>query len=312
MADRVLVFGEALLDDFGDQQIPREIPGGAPFNVARNLAALGNPTLMVTRVGNDAPGQLLREEFTRFGMSAEGLQHGPEPTGRVVVERDGEGGHRFHILAEQAYDHIEAAAAVDVMRAFSPNTVYFGTLAQRAPASRAALAAVLDGATGAGHFLDLNLRDGVDEAVVFSSLQQAAIVKVNEQELQALFAWYCHTCPDTMEIDCAAVEAEARAMMHNFSIDGLLVTLGERGALYFGADGARVLAPQEFKPSQFVDSVGAGDAFAAVFLLGRARGWDLPQTLQRANAFAGAVCGFAGAVAPDTGFYTQWREAWGL
>lgn len=309
MADRVLVFGEALLDDFGD----RQIPGGAPFNVARNLTALGNPALMVTRVGNDAPGERLREEFTRFGMSAEGLQHGAEPTGRVLVERYGGGGHRFHILAEQAYDHIEAAAAVDVMRAFSPSTVYFGTLAQRAPASRAALAAVLAGAeAGTGRFLDLNLRDGVDEAVVFNSLQQAATVKVNEEELQALFAWYCHTCPDTMDIDGAAVEAEARAMMHNFSIEGLLVTLGERGALYFGADGARVLAPQEFKPSRFVDSVGAGDAFAAVFLLGRARGWDLPQTLQRANAFAGAVCGFAGAVAPDTGFYTQWRDAWGL
>lgn len=309
MAARVLVFGEALLDDFGDQQIP----GGAPFNVARNLAALGNPPLMVTRVGNDAPGQLLRDEFARFGLSAEGLQHGPEPTGRVVVERDGEGGHRFHILAEQAYDHIEAAAAVDVMRAFSPNTVYFGTLAQRAPDSRAALAAVLAGAGGGtGHFLDLNLRDGVDEALVFNSLQQAAIVKVNEQELQALFAWYCHTCPDTLDMDCAAVEAEARAMMHNFSIEGLLVTLGARGAMYFGADGTRVLQAQDFKPAHFVDSVGAGDAFAAVFLLGRARGWDVQLTLQRANAYAGAVCGLAGAVAPDAQFYAQWRDAWGL
>lgn len=308
MAARVLVFGEALLDDFGD----RQIPGGAPFNVARNLAALGLAPLLVTRVGNDAPGQLLRDEFTRFGLSTEGVQHGAEPTGRVVVERDGEGGHRFHILAEQAYDHIEAAAAVDVMRAFSPDTVYFGTLAQREAASRAALAAVLEGADEALHFLDLNLRDGVDEAVVFTSLQQADILKVNEQELQALFAWYCHTCPDTVDIDCAAVEAEARAMMHNFSIGGLLVTLGERGAMYFGADGKRVAEPQAFKPAQFADAVGAGDAFAAVFLLGRARGWELPLTLQRANAFAGAVCGFAGAVAPDAQFYAQWRAAWGL
>src|SRR5262245_1694674 len=125
MADRILVFGEALLDDFGDQQFA----GGAPFNVARNLAGLGLSALMVTRVGNDKHGAVLRDEFTRFGLSAEGLQHGAEPTGRVVVERDGEGGHRFHILSGQAYDHIEAAAAVDVMRAFSPDTVYFGTLA---------------------------------------------------------------------------------------------------------------------------------------------------------------------------------------
>lgn len=308
MSARVLVFGEALLDDFGDALVP----GGAPFNVARNLNALGSPALMVTRVGADAAGAALREEFARFGMSTEGLQHGAEATGRVTVERDGAGGHRFHILADQAYDHIEAAAAADVMRAFSPNTIYFGTLAQREPDSRAALKAVLDGASGAEHFLDLNLRDGVDESVVFASLQRADLLKVNEEELQALFSWYCHTCPDTVDMDCAAVETEARAMMHNFSIQGLLVTLGERGAMYFGADGTRVTVPQEAGPAQFVDSVGAGDAFAAVFLLGRARGWDVALTLQRANAFAGAVCGLAGAVAPDAQFYAQWRAAWGV
>jgi len=308
MADRILVFGEALLDDFGDQQIA----GGAPFNVARNLAGLGLSALMVTRVGNDTHGAALRDEFTRFGLSAEGLQHGAEPTGRVVVERDGAGGHRFHILSGQAYDHIEAAAAVDVMRAFSPDTVYFGTLAQREHDSRSALKAVLDGAGEAERFLDLNLRNGVEESVVFASLQLADIVKVNEDELQALFSWYCHTCPDTVDMDCAAVETEARAMMHNFSIQGLLVTLGERGAMYFGADGSRAVDHQANKPAGFVDSVGAGDAFSAVFLAGRARGWDMPVILARANAFAGAVCGIAGAVPQDLGFYDPWRKAWGL
>jgi len=307
MADRVLVFGEALLDDFDDQSIP----GGAPFNVARNLAALGARPLMVTRVGNDAGGAVLEREFTRFGMSTEGLQHGDEPTGRVTVERDGAGGHRFHILAGQAYDHIEPAETVDVTRAFSPNTVYFGTLAQREPESRAALKAVLESVPDAGRFLDLNLRDGVEESVVFASLQQADTVKVNELELQALFSWYCHTCPDTVDMDCAAVETEARALMHNFSIRGLLVTLGRRGALFLGADGARVTDPGVPQP-QLADTVGAGDAFAAVFMLGQARGWDMPLTLQRANAFAAAVCGFAGAVAPDAQFYAQWRAAWGL
>jgi fructokinase len=308
MSARVLVFGEALLDDFGD----RQVAGGAPFNVARHLAGLGSATLMVTRVGHDEPGKALRDEFQRFGMSMQGVQHGAEPTGRVIVERDGSGGHSFHILPAQAYDHIEAAAAVDVMRAFSPNTVYFGTLAQREPDSRAALKAVLDGATDAEHFLDLNLRNGVDESVVFASLQQADLLKVNEDELQALFSWYCHTCPDIVDIECAAVESEARAMMHNFSIQGLLVTLGERGALYFGADGARVADRRAGPPAQFVDSVGAGDAFAAVFLAGQSRGWDMPLILARANAFAGAICGIAGAVPPDLAFYEPWRKAWGL
>jgi len=304
MADRVLVFGEALLDDFGDQTVP----GGAPFNVARNLAVLGMPPLMVTRVGNDAAGARLGEEFSRFGLSREGLQHGAQPTGRVTVERDGAGGHRFHILAGQAYDHIEAAAAVDVARAYSPDTVVFGTLVQREASSRAALAALLEATPGAERFLDLNLRDGVDESVVFTALQQADLLKINEGELQALFAWYCHTCPDTGDLDCAAMETEARALMHNFSIKGLLLTCGERGALYLGADGERVVQRQVQRPAQLADTVGAGDAFAAVFLLGRARGWPMATILARATAFAGAVCGIQGAVAAQLPFYAPWRE----
>jgi fructokinase len=35
----IAVFGEALVDDF----ITEQVVGGAPFNVARNLAAFGAP-----------------------------------------------------------------------------------------------------------------------------------------------------------------------------------------------------------------------------------------------------------------------------
>jgi fructokinase len=82
--------------------------------------------------------------------------------------------------------------------------------------------------------------------------------------------------------------------------------------MYFGADGARVVEHQVAKPARFVDSVGAGDAFAAVFLAGRARGWDMPVILSRANAFASAICGIPGAVPADLAFYDTWRKDWGL
>jgi fructokinase len=309
MSERVLIFGEALLDDFGTEQVV----GGAPFNVARNLAAFGQPQIMVTRVGQDPFGEKVRGEFTRFGMSPEGVQSDPtRPTGRVHVSRGADGLPQYEILPDQAYDHIEAVRALDVLRAFSPDTLYFGTLAQRSPMSCHALAALLD-ATPAERFLDLNLREGwVDESIVFTSLQQAHILKVNEQELQTLFSWYCHTCPGTDKMDCVVLESECRSLMHNFSLKGMLITLGERGAMYFGTDGTTVHAHDVQPPSRVADTVGAGDAFAAVFLLGRAHGWDTALTLTRANAFAGAICGIAGAVPQDLSFYAPWREAWGL
>jgi fructokinase len=59
-----------------------------------------------------------------------------------------------------------------------------------------------------------------------------------------------------------------------------------------------------------VDTVGAGDAFSAVYLYGGAQGWPLETTLARANAFAGAICGIAGAVPQDTAFYQPWLARW--
>jgi fructokinase len=59
-----------------------------------------------------------------------------------------------------------------------------------------------------------------------------------------------------------------------------------------------------------IDTVGAGDAFSAIFLLGRARGWPLDVTLARANEFAGAICAVPGAVPRDLNFYDKWVGRW--
>ena len=303
----VAVFGEALVDDFGD----RQVIGGAPFNVARHLAALGQDALMLTRVGLDENGARMRAEFERFSLPMAGLQvDAALPTGRVSVERHGDGGHRFTILPHQAYDAIEAEAAVAAMTAAAPATLYFGTLAQREPASRDTLARLL-AATDACRYLDLNVREGqVTERCVFASLHAADIVKVNEEELQDLFGWYTHMRLPTDDMACADVRHACATLLRVFNLTGLIVTLGPRGAVYFGADGAYHATPAPSAPVQLADTVGAGDAFSAVFLLGRARGWALDATLARANEFAGAVCGIVGAVPDDHAFYRPFIDRW--
>jgi fructokinase len=308
MEHAVTVFGEALVDDFST----RQVVGGAPFNLARHLAGFGLPVTMITRIGEDDNGALVRNEFARYRMSESGLQTGAgEATGSVHVEVGSDGSHRYTIVCDQAYDHIDGGAALTALQAAQPSIFCFGTLAQRDARSRAALHAVLE-QTQAVRFLDLNLRAGhVDEAIVFDSLQQADIVKVNEAELQQLFKWYCHTCPDTVNMECISVDTECRAMMHNFSLSALVVTMGARGALYLSADGAHVADHGTGTSEGFVDAVGAGDAFGAVFLLGRLRGWTMERTLARANAFAAASCGYAGAVPQEVGSYARGLGEWG-
>ena len=305
----IAIFGEALVDDF----ITEQVVGGAPFNVARNLAAFGVATLMVTRIGSDKNGALVRNEFERFGMSEAGLQIDPhEATGRVVVERDADG-HRFIILPDQAYDYVETAPALAALAQAAPDTIYFGTMAQRHERSRAALRAMLDAsdASSVQRYLDLNVRDGqVTERCAFESLHLADIVKVNEDELKDLFSWYTHTKPGTKAVDSAEMVEACQALMRIFSLQGLIVTLGERGALHFGADGVVTANQDCHAPVRIVDTVGAGDAFSAVFLFGQSQGWPLALTLARANAFAGAICGISGAVPADIAFYQPWIDAW--
>jgi fructokinase len=305
----IVLFGEALIDDFSTMQVV----GGAPFNVARHLAAFQARPMLVTRIGADHHGALVRAEFVRFGMRQEGLQtDASTPTGRVRVEPDG-ASHRFVILPDQAYDQIDAALALEALVHCAPATFYFGTLAQRSATSRTALAALL-AATPAQRFLDLNVRDGqTDRARVAASLQEADVVKVNEPELRELFAWFDPAAPalgDTVDMSAAPVQQACLRLMQQFSLTGLLVTLGERGAIYLGADGQRSGALRHGTAIRVVDTVGAGDAFAAVYLLGRAHSWPLELTLQRANQFAAAICGIAGAVPADTAFYEPWTTRW--
>lgn len=301
-----VLFGEALVDDFGTAQIV----GGAPFNVARHLAAFMAPQLLITRIGNDRNGAAVLGEFERFAMSQAGLQIDQvEETGRVVVERTAKG-HRFVMLPGQAYDYIYPEMALAALEAVTPATLYFGTLAQRCPRSRDTLHVLLD-ATRATRFLDLNLREGqYDERAVFHSMHAADIAKVNEEELQWLFFWYFEIAHDSAPLSKEQVRAACAALVQMFALEGLIVTLGHRGSVYFAAGGEIVVNRDNPAPPYIIDTVGAGDAFAALFLLGRMRGWELGQTLARANEFAGAICAIPGAVPQDLGFYDKWVARW--
>jgi fructokinase len=278
--------------------------------VARNLAAFGCAPLMITRIGEDKAGALIESEFARFGLRGTGLQRDRiESTGRVVVER-ANGEHRFIILPNQAYDRIDAGAAVKAAADHPSSLIYFGTLAQRSEPSRHALRQILE-ASSATSYLDLNVREGqVSERCVFESLHAADIVKVNEEELNDLFNWYTHTRHDTGHMESIGVRMACAALIRIFALDGLIVTLGARGSVYFGADGGVIVNEHTVPPKHMVDTVGAGDAFSAIFLLGRERGWPLRITLARANEFAGAICGISGAVPADNDFYAPYIARW--
>jgi fructokinase len=294
----VLLFGEVLMDRFPD----RDVLGGAPFNVARHLRGLGLAPVLVTRIGDDSAGATVVQAMERLGMAVQGVQRdAAHPTGRVEIHL-GADGHRFEILPDQAYDHILAHDAQQIAHSVRPALIYFGTLAQRA-ASHQALRALLQ-ASDAHAFLDVNLRDPwVNRDVLRWSLQHADTVKVNEEELDRIAGW--------MDAGGATPVARAEALIANFGLQSLLVTRGEAGAWWLDSAGRHESVAGE-PVADLVDSVGAGDAFAAVCILGHLLQWPMPETLRRARHFAAGICRLRGAIPQDDAYYAPFSTAWRL
>ena len=295
-----MLFGEVLADIFPD----RSVLGGAPFNVARHLKAFGQNPVLITRLGND----VLREEVLRVmsknDMEMLGVQcSNNHPTGQVRVHFE-DGSHRFEILPLQAYDFIHPAMVRMAALSVHPVLVYFGTLAQRHDISRRALKTLLR-STDAVKFLDINLRDPwYDERTLRQSLQYADIVKLNDDELDVLVKMF--------GLKDDEPENQVRELMSRFDIQQVVVTCGEQGAWQINRDGKKVETGVMSSVAKLVDTVGAGDGFASVWILGSLLGWPMAKTLERANAFAAAICEIRGAIPEHAGFYMPFIQKWSL
>ncbi len=180
---RPLIVGEVLFDVMPDGT---RVLGGAPFNVAWHLEAFGLRPLMITRVGADESGDEVLTAMASWGMDTSGVQRDDaHPTGRVQVDLD-DGEPTFHILPDQAYDHLDGDRAVRSVAGETFSLLYHGSLISRGEVSSSALDD-LQREAGAPVFVDVNLRDPWwDHEDVVASVRQATWVKLNEAELDLL------------------------------------------------------------------------------------------------------------------------------
>ncbi len=290
-----VLFGEVLFDEFtGPEGDVRSVLGGAPFNVAWHLAGFGVEPLFISRVGADAAGEHVRDAMVRHGMPLEGLQVDPvHPTGRVAVSLAA-GEPSYDIVTDVAYDHIDPAGIETAIAGRQPALLYHGTLAARADASRRALEA-LRRALSAPIFVDVNLRaPWWDAAGVEALLRGSRWIKLNGDEQATLGEGF--RSPD------------ADGFRERLGAEALILTHGADGAEWVGDAEAFRVQPRPV--GEFQDAVGAGDALAAVFILGRLRGWTPHQSLTRGVEFAAAICGRQGALVEEAAFYDAFSEKW--
>jgi len=289
------IFGEVLFDHFPDGS---RVLGGAPFNVAWHTQAFGLTPCFISRIGDDPPGHEITLLMDTWGMSRDGVQTDREhPTGRVrVLIQDGE--PHYEIVAECAYDFITQESLDEKS---TQGILYHGSLAVRNPVSRTALQAVKAQHQGKT-FIDINLRPPWwNRETLLPLLHDADWVKLNEAELAVL-------CLEN-GLGNAELEIAMQTFCMQFDLETLVVTRGEKGAVAYDKQ-RHFVSVQPPASTMVVDTVGAGDAFAAVLLLGLHKQWPLETTLERAQRFACALVGRRGATVADLEFYRAFKEEW--
>lgn len=296
----IAIFGEAIADVFPD----RTVIGGAPLNVARHLNALHMHPVFITRLGEDDLKQTLMETFTSEGLDTTGIQIDPvKPTGKVVVTIEN-GEPSYDIVPDQAYDHIHEGMTHLTMISAQPVLKYFGTLAQRNVVSRTALETFISDKP-APVFLDLNLRDPwYDAEIIERALTRCDYAKMNIGELK--------TICKLMDIEGESEESLARAVTVQFKLKQIIITCGADGCWALDENMNQISAESAPIKGEIADTVGAGDGFAAIYLLGLVLDWPTEQIMQRANTFASAICTLHGAAPSSPTFYQTFKDAWNL
>jgi fructokinase len=257
MNSPVLCFGEVLWDF-----LPHgTFPGGAPFNVAYHLHRLAVPVYPISAVGNDDLGEQLLQRLAQWGVSTSAItRHATLPTGRVSATLSSQGDAHYVIARDVAWDRITFAPDTLKSATTSPALI-FGSLALRSAENRAALKQLLDALpTNAWRVFDVNLRAPHDDlALVREFASSANVLKLNSTEAARLV--------DATESP-GQEESHARSLAAQFNASLICITAGERGAGLLRADHWTWVSARRVVVA---DTVGAGDAFLAAFLVGLLR-----------------------------------------
>ena len=297
-SSRVLVIGDVMLDRFLFGRVSRISPEapvpvvvhdhdefrlGGSANVAHNIVALGGGATLVGAVGDDADAQLLSAELAARGLSAAALVTVPgrrtttklrvvtsrnQQVARIDYETDGDLDDRAEDAIMAVIDHHLELAQVLLVSDYQK-----GVITRRVMAHLVACA----------HERGLPLL--VDPKVPHLDFYRGAtLVTPNHVEAEAAAATRIRTLEDARQA--------ARVIVSRSNVEGVLITLGERG-MWLSHDGAEGSLPATAR--EVSDVTGAGDTVIATLALALAAGAQSAEAAALANEAAGVSVGKFGA-----------------
>jgi fructokinase len=286
-----LVVGEALVDLIGEPGTWRfeAAPGGSPLNVAAGLAAAGHRVRLVSELGDDLFGGLVRGYLARYGVDRSGLVTTGAPTSLAVARLDETGA--------AGYDFRFGWTLPGPVRLDGVDCLHVGSLGAVVGPGASTVRDTVVAARRRGILVsyDPNVRPDLMGKGGLARIEElvtlAGFVKVSQDDLAWLY-------PGTSDLDAVAGWARPGPWL-------VVITRGRDGAaaLYRG-EVIECPAPAV----EVVDTVGAGDAFTAGLLSSLARAGGrlaepshaaVEQALRHATAVAAAVCAHRGAAPAD-------------
>jgi sugar/nucleoside kinase (ribokinase family) len=240
-----------------------EASGGSAGNTAAGIASFGARAAYIGKVADDTLGAFFRHDINAIGVHFQSTPLiGGDPTARsmILITPDGERTMNTYLGACQSLTEEDIDPAVVAGAAI---TYMEGYLWDR-PTAKDAFRKASRIAHGAGRLTAFTLSDSfcVDrfrpEFLELAKSGTMDIVFANESELKALY--------QTAYLGSAMMEIRADARL-------AVVTLGEEGAV--ALRGEETFKVPAFPVAKVEDATGAGDQFAAGFLVGYTAGKPL-------------------------------------
>jgi sugar/nucleoside kinase (ribokinase family) len=262
----ITALGELLIDfnPFGEttQGLPVFIqnPGGAPANLLAAASKLGVSASFIGKVGDDAFGHFLQKVLIENGISPKGLVFGKDaPTTLAFVHLSPSGDRSFSFYRNPGADMTLAPEEVDLALIKESKIFHFGSLSltHEKPKAASFLAASAARKAGLVVSFDPNFRPALWDSIcdfkeaIAPFLPLVDILKVSEEEAEIISGVY-----ESPELAAKALSA--------MGPKAVLVSMGEKGALFCGQGGAGGFLPAP--RVEAVDTTGAGDAFMGTFL----------------------------------------------
>ena len=255
--------------------------GAALFNIAASIHDLGGNVQLISRVGKDSLGNEIIENIKAKGLSIKFIQSDNfHSTGRVLVALDKNGIAKYEIAQDAAWDFIEPTPTI-INAVSEANTFIFGSLV-----SRSASKETLDTLLNLSKFsvFDLNLRPPFYTLETLTQLMiKTNMLKFNDDELYEI--------ANALGSPYHSLDQHIVYLVAKTNTPIICVTKGMHGAVlyhhgdWFYNSGYRV---------EVKDTVGAGDSFLAILVLGLLQDNSLQSTLNDA-------CGMGALVASSNG-----------